>query len=65
MRPHPAATFGKCMVKMQLPIEHAVGGFENLETETEVVKINHGMNVHQCFPKRISTKTYEIARIEP
>ena len=63
MRPHPATTFGNCMVKMQLTIVDVVGGFENLETETEAVNINHGMNVHQCFPKRISTKTYEIARI--
>ena len=31
-------------------------GFENSETETEAVKINHGLNVHQCLPKKILTK---------
>jgi len=39
--------------------------FENSGMETKAMKSNHGLDVHQCFPKRISTKPYETSQIQP
>lgn len=47
------------------PDEHTSSVVSKFRNGDRAVRINHILDVRQCFPKRISTKRYETAGIQP